>query len=701
MVLRKIGVASILAVAALGLTDDLAWAGSSRSDSIEAPRSGSRPATPALHQDRINCEESSSCDRWTGWIAPSPPPGPVLRVLPEGGKYDHHVRDLQAFQACRESALSPTEPQKGYVRYARPGRSQQADGQFADAVRRWNGDIFWAPASASSNVVTRFGDEARAVFGPIPDGNCADGAVVIPLEVEGNIIDFRPNPNKAGHPLEFAHGDIEGNIVKWTNSIPKCDKPSLAGGNVTYCGLNSRLNRIVRGNVEWLFFCRKSSRSLEVRSDPYWHMSNTKFRLYGTIGFNRRTGEIVFFDGRKDRDEFDWSMPFVPPGGSSYSDRIGRAAAEALYDPTFQIQCSACHDNKNAYVIDPHARQGRVGYFDGTDDPRAMAFGLGDYLPETPRVEGAPFRVIGSGYTSNYGVELSRARTVRDPTGHCTTCHTLTTQITGQRFAADAVAQEPWISNPSWAQQLELLDEKMKYSQIAAHRTDWALRSGPGKIHPWMVPGHGNDLAALPPELGPAEWRKLSDCLWGAGGSECGYQPLYTPCPAPQLEPPGDGFEPTDSALAVLPLPAGETGADRVLRVSWRYLNRYGNVPTRDDVRFNLAVKETAIPPDGKAPAASEYPGMDEAEGKSFTPVDGEVGTSGSAMLIQNASYVGHAKWTEPTASTDLRDFQIDLPGICNRRYLVRILPKRFCFDQSDVAYSSADHVLYADVMCD
>jgi hypothetical protein len=151
----------------------------------------------------------------------------------------------------------------------------------------------------------------------------------------------------------------------------------------------------------------------------------------------------------------------------------------------------------------------------------------------------------------------------------------------------------------------------------------------------------------------------------------------------------------------VLPLPAGEMGAERVVRVSWRYLNRYGNVPQRDDVRFNLAVKETAIPPDGKAPAASDYPGMDEAEGKSFTPVEGEVGTSGSAMLVQNASYLGHVRWTEPTASADVRDFRIDFPGTCNQRYLVRIVPKRFCFDQSNVAYSSADHLLYADVVCD
>ena len=36
--------------------------------------------------------------------------------------------------------------------------------QFAAAVFSLNGDIFWAPASKSNEIVTNFGDEARAVF---------------------------------------------------------------------------------------------------------------------------------------------------------------------------------------------------------------------------------------------------------------------------------------------------------------------------------------------------------------------------------------------------------------------------------------------------------------------------------------------------------------------------------------------------------
>ena len=571
---------------------------------------------------------------------------------------------------------------------------------YADLIAHWNGDIFWAPASVSTNVITRFGDEARAVFGPIPEANCAKG-VSIPIEVDGNIIDLRPNHNKLGQPLEFAHLDIGGRIVKWTEAIPRCDKPSLAGGDVTYCGMSSRLSRVEQGSVEWLFLCRKSSDSKKVEADPYWSKSNPKFRLFGTIGFNHATGEIVFFDGRKDRTEFDWSTPLPAPGGRSYGDRAGREAAEALYDPTFQVQCSSCHDNKNPYVITPHILQSRVGYFGGEEDPRAAAFSLGDFLPETSRLEGAPFRVIGSGYTARYRIFLGQAKTVRDPNGKCTTCHTLTTQITGRRFAADAIARWPRASKANGAQASELVGEQIAYAEIERHRTDWALSSGQGKIHPWMVPEHGNRLAEQPYEqLSEEEWHKLSDCLWGDGGSECSYKPLYTQCLPPQAIEGGDGSTPIDLELSVLPQNSQEVGADRALELRWRYLNSYGDVPTRDDVRFDVVVREAKVAPNGIAPVPAEYPSIPDVTAENQLPADIEVSGSASAVIIRNVSHLGHDKWTDPTAAYAPREYKISLPATCNRRYLVRLLPKRYCFDQSYIVYSEADHLRYVDVKC-
>ena len=77
---------------------------------------------------------------------------------------------------------------------------------FAKAVQRWNGHFLWEPASASGDTITRFGDETRAVFGPIPDGDCTDGAAkTIPLQIDGNIVDLKPNPGRLG--------------IRWNSSI--------------------------------------------------------------------------------------------------------------------------------------------------------------------------------------------------------------------------------------------------------------------------------------------------------------------------------------------------------------------------------------------------------------------------------------------------------------------------------------------------
>ncbi|RAZ85312.1 hypothetical protein DPM33_29420 [Mesorhizobium hawassense] len=565
---------------------------------------------------------------------------------------------------------------------------------FADAVTRWNPDIFWAPASKSADVVTRSGDEARAVFGPIPDGDCdSEQMKVIPVEVDGNVVDLEPNPMKPGHPLEFEHRNESGKVVKWTATLPKCDKPSLTG-STTYCGLNSRVVRVVRGNVEWLFLCRKSNFSQEVSTDPYWTRSDPRFSVFGTIGFNRKSGEIVFFDGRKDRSEFDWSKPFIPPGGRNYSDEVGRAEAKKIYDPTFQISCHACHDNKSPYVIDPHIEQSRVG-FRSAGDSRSTAFSLGDFLPDRPRLPGAPFRVVGSSYTGTYRNELSQARTVEDPTGNCTSCHTLTTQVTGRRFAADAAGHEPTVTSPSWVQLLELNEEQIVYAEIAAHRTDWANGGG---IHPWMLPGSGNDLSSGAPPLSLEDWRKLSDCLWGAGGAECGYRPLYTRCPAPEAQ--DEGSLLADAKIQVLPPPPGAEVNTRILRVSWTFRNSYGGVPERDDIRINVAVGAGAIPATGDPPQSGQYPSIEQAKGTDVEAISGPVGSSGSSLLIQNVSFAGHTKWSDPTPSMLPRSFQIDLPGECNRRTLIRLVPKRFCFDQSEAAFSEADHLIYADVQC-
>ena len=85
-----------------------------------------------------------------------------------------------------EGLERPPSFRNSFVKRAGIVREGFDQGTFAAAVRRWNGDVFWAPATASKNTITRFGDEARAVFGPIPQVHCAaTQARFVPVQVDG------------------------------------------------------------------------------------------------------------------------------------------------------------------------------------------------------------------------------------------------------------------------------------------------------------------------------------------------------------------------------------------------------------------------------------------------------------------------------------------------------------------------------------
>ncbi|OWV99923.1 hypothetical protein ATY79_00790 [Rhizobium sp. R693] len=605
---------------------------------------------------------------------------------------------LEAPPIPRELLAGPREV-AGPIPVSLPGAATAGTGIGSpyDLLIELNGGVLWAPATASADPVTKFGDEARSVFGPMPDGACTGAnSQQVGLEVDGNVVTLEPNRSKTGAPLEFAHRDIAGRLVKWTNAVDRCDKPSLAGG-VTFCGMNSRIGRVTRNHVQWLFLCRKSSESLELEMEPYWTATDPRFSRYSAIGFNDVTGEIAFLDGRKDRFVFDWTEPFPPPGGASYDDAAGRRAAAELYDGGSKVDCVLCHDNKKPTVIDPHMQQARVGYFAGRHDRRA-ALGMGNFLPGRIARPDAPFRVIGSGYAAAHASTLLEARSILIEGHPCSGCHSLTTLESGRRFSADATGKTPILPNATVMQNAALFAQKGALALVQNHRTEWASASGAGRISPWMTPEHGGSLWKGVRDLNNDEWLRLSRCAWGLGASECGYRPLFTQCPPPGSG--GDTFIPTDFSAEVHFYPGISAGVQRILRLSWKYLNGYGDVPARDDVRFNVAFKTVDVPLAKGAPTRPEYPTADEAKGISFVAAADGVGRSGSATLLKDVSFAGHEKWTDPAPSDTPRLYHVDVPAACGKRYLFRIVPARFCFDNTGIRFSEADYLLYRDVDC-
>lgn len=566
-----------------------------------------------------------------------------------------------------------------------------------DLLRQWNGSVLWAPATASTDPVAKFGDEVRSVFGRMPDGVCTGpNSRPIGLEVDGNAVRLEPNFSKADAPLEFAHRNDEGRLVRWTTTVDRCDKPSLAG-DVTFCAMNSRVGRVKRDHVQWLFLCRKSSESLEIEANSYWTETDPRFSRYSAIGFNDVTGEIAFLDGRKDRAVFDLRERFPPPGGASYSDSAGRSAAEKLYDGSAKVDCILCHDNKKPTVIDPHMQQARVGYFENRHDMRAV-FSMGNFLPGRVARQDLPFRVVGSGYSAAHSGTLLNARSVLIEGHPCSGCHSLTTLESGRRFAADATGKTPVLPNATVMQNAALFAQKIALGLVQNHRTEWASASGAGRISPWMVPEHGGNLWKGARVLSDENWLRLSQCAWGVGGSECGYKPLLTLCPPPGGG--GDTFVPADFSADVHFRSTAASGAQRTLSLSWKYLNGYGYVPTRDDVRFNVAFEITEVPLFRRPPSLQEYPTIEEGKGMGFVVAAGGVGRSGSATLLEDVSFAGHKKWTDPVPSKQARFYSVDVPAACGKRYLFRIVPKRFCFDNSGIRFSEAEYLLYKDIDC-
>ena len=91
----------------------------------------------------------------------------------------------------------------------------------------------------------------------------------------------------------------------------------------------------------------------------------------------------------------------------------------------------------------------------------------------------------------------------------------------------------------------------------------------------------------------------------GGGGGECGYKPLYTPCPAPESKRRVPALLARRSRF-FRSKPQGKRRSR--LRLRWKYLNNYGGVPERDDIRLNIAVRQRALSYGCVPSSANDYP---------------------------------------------------------------------------------------------
>jgi hypothetical protein len=649
----------------------------------------------------------------TGLVLPKYPfSQPLEKLPPDDPQTKAYTQALQEYYSNRERILQARNEFRMFQ--ANLGGLADEDSVYvASRVAAWNGEIFWAPASKEADYIgatgriTRAGDEIRAVFGSIPPFDVStltptapqvlpDGSTyecrTLNLQVDGNLVVLKPNPSVTGSPLQFEHTDVTGAHVKWTTTIDQCDKPSLAGG-VTPCGTSSRLAVVKRGNIEWISLARKTLPDDTLAAIPYWLPANPDFHLLGHIGFNRITGEVAFF-GELNGLVYQFDDPETPPGGAGYQDALGRADSRGRYDPNFKIACTACHDNKEPKVLTPYIKNARVGFL---DDARRNAFSVGDLLPVGIRRSDEPYRVVGSGFTSGPNQSVINDSQMISSLNTCTNCHDLTTGGTAS-FAADAINRLADL-NPTLS------------GEVDPARTPWAKRTGDGKIHPWMTV-QGNRLAnasgVLYAEITSTEQQQLLDALVNPPADA---PKVYTPAPAPESV--GDDenrIGDPSYAHFVAPVfsssPDPHPTYDRQLTVRWNYHNSFGGVPTRDDVRFHLAIREVPIPAGGGPSPPADFPTLDQARGALASQIAGNVYRIGDVLVIKDVAFKGHLKWTDPAPTSGPRDYAVAVPAQSGKRYLIRLLSKRFTFDQISaeidepgVRYSSYElNVLTVDV---
>jgi hypothetical protein len=708
---------------------------------VASPPSGVLNESPKWVPEDARAK-ARNVDKATGLVRPVYPFDKQYSVLPDDDpRTDEYRKALIAFfrdrakvkQARREYLLRLGELKRG-------GQLDEDGNYVSSKVANWNGDIFWAPASKVSideDAITCTGDQIRAVFGPIPpfdvsmvtpDGPItrADGSTyecrILGLQVDGNAVELKPNTNKPGSPLEFEHTDIGGNHVKWTTTIEKCDKPSLAGG-VTPCGTSSRLSVTRKGNVEWIALARKSKGIEPLTADAFWLQEDPRYGLLGYIGFNYATGEVAFLsEAATNPDRYSFELAVPPPGGAGYTDTVGRNQSRTEYG-FLGITCAGCHDNKEPRTITPYIKQARVGY---TDSSRRASFSLGELLRESTRFEDEPYRVVGELFTSGENAEFIESSQMVYEHEACNRCHTLTattrvstatgrTLLTGTSlFAADAVNRledfDP--SNSALPTPYVGYDESNK---ISASRTNWATRTGSGKIQPWMVPGRGRgnvlvDGSGQPhPEIAEADWQALKAALKAPPSNAVR---VYSQAPAPESIR-NDLTQIKDESYAIALTKQVNDNRDsdhaelsKEIIFGWKYHNSFGGVPTRDDVRFHIAIREVEIPDDGSNPEDAAFPTIVQARGMGASSLGNEVFKDGDVVIIKNVSFEGHKKWTDPAPTNGPRDYSVAFPASSGKRYLIRLISKRFTFDQisrnnpgeaDSVMYSSYDHTLWVD----
>ncbi|MDH5671352.1 MAG: hypothetical protein OEZ06_04335 [Myxococcales bacterium] len=481
--------------------------------------------------------------------------------------------------------------------------------------------------------------QCEAVLGPIPEisfdpAKPTPGCKLtkIPVFYNGRLLAFDDN-----------HDDDALLAERRDANRYTCDFPSLGGDFA--CSVGSVLVQCENPdnpNVQWVSLGRGVA-----RDNP----SYDRFIGAGLIGANEITGEMCFFFASNPDPE----SPLVLPRLSGDADS-GEDLEPWLPPREMPGSCVSCHPNNDPWVLTPWLQpsymrpvltQGNypvdlAGFeldevmaarFIRPTDPlhKTMlptALGAGRTADTEEEIIGADgrllrrqYRPIGSSYVHNETLGQVKQRTGQRPESYDIPFRErlrLSSHETSCAAGCHALANE----------YSETLARDALDLNVASKHLSTMMQDNPKVTRAWMPP-HGGPLDLARDAFSRAEHTIAA----------------ITECPIPkQLH-----SEPEVEVLC----------AAAAVEIRWQYRNDFGNVPGRDDVRFDVGFSH-----DGQARGISE---SSELEGVSM-----EAGASDDVTV-----------WTDVAADAD--QYIVRIPFEADQASLhVDLQPKRFCFEEPD-----------------
>lgn len=504
-----------------------------------------------------------------------------------------------------------------------------------------------APVDDGNDLV-KYVAQCEAVLGKIPQISCDPAAPTPGTKVTRIPVLFN------GLPLGFADTPEDDEILaqRAADEHYTCDFPSI-GGDFS-CTVGSTLVQYEdpnNPNVQWVGLCRGVG-----RDNPGYD----RFIGNGLIGANSQTGEMCFFFGKNPTPEAPYELPHLTSAAES-----AEALAPWVAPRDMPGSCLSCHPNNDPWILTPWLQPSYMQSLltdsayplhlpDGVaiDDlmaarhvrqtPPQLKTLLPQPLPagrtgwteeeifgEAGEVLLRQYRAVGSSYVDNEARGLVDARTgIRPDSWSVNFRERLMLQPIGASCSNGCHA----LANENF--------ERLAHDSLGEK---YATKYITAMMDTASVPG----FAWMPPLKGSlSNWRAMFE----AGEPAV---PAITECPLPkQVD--------TTPTIAV----ACDEGAGGRVDISWRYDNDFGDVPGRDDIRFDIALGADAL-----APADRGVSPTSDREGVRMEATD--AGTTVLRDVAAAPDAAGHYRISVPFTGVP-QGLVIDLQ------------PKRFCFEEPD-----------------